>query len=265
MKRLIRWIVIVVVAISVLSVGGLWLQRDARYAPASAEAIAATVADADVEVTAGDNLTLRPRHDPKPLGVVFYPGAYTDLRGYIPTLRPLAVAGYRVVIVHMPFDLAILGTGRASDAMAANPDITHWVIMGHSVGGAAAGVFAYQNPGAVDGVVIWDSFPPSFTSLAAFPKPVWHIHRAKPDGAPPDSFLKQREFFPASSTWVPIPGGIHMNFGSFMGGGYQEDWAPSISQSEQHALVVAATLRALDSIAQPLLNPTPPPAPPDGT
>ncbi len=200
-------------------------------------------------------MTMRPRHTPERLGVIFYPGAYTDIRGYTATLRPIAAAGYRVVVVPMPFDLAILGIGRAHDVISANPDMKHWVIMGHSVGGAAASVFAHDNPNALDGVVIWDSFPPSISSLAAYAKPVWHIHRAKPDGSPPDSFLKQRAYFPSSSIWVPIPGGIHMYFGSFANGGYQEDWPPSISAKSQHEFVIAATLRALAAMAPPADTP----------
>jgi hypothetical protein len=40
-----------------------------------------------------------------------------------------------------------------------------------------------------------------------------------------------------------------MNFGSFSGGGYKEDWDASISQAAQHDLVVAATLQALAEMA----------------
>ena len=56
--------------------------------------------------------------------------------------------------------------------------------------------------------------------------------------------------FPPDSTWVPVPGGNHMNFGGFDGGGYVEEWEPTISQQEQHALVSRATLKALREIDQ---------------
>jgi dienelactone hydrolase len=226
----------------------MWQQKLARHADASPMALAASASDGDVRVEDGTFLMFRPAKVAERMGVVFYPGAYTDVRGYAQTLRPLAAAGYRVVAVKMPFELAILAPGRAAEVLAANPDVTRWAIMGHSVGGTSAAIFAAENPDAVDGVVIWDSFPPSFASLAAFPKPVWHIHRATPDGAPPESFAVQRPLFPPSSRWVPIPGGIHMYFGSFSGGGYQEDWAPSISQQQQHETVIAATLEALAAI-----------------
>jgi hypothetical protein len=48
---------------------------------------------------------------------------------------------------------------------------------------------------------------------------------------------------------VPIPGGIHMYFGSFVGGAYKEQWTPSISREAQHVQVIDGTLRALHALA----------------
>ncbi len=255
MKRWVRWTLIVILALVALSAGVMWQQRSSRYADASPLARAAATSGADVRVDAQPYLTFRPLQKPERLGVIVYPGAYVDIRGYAPTLRRIAAEGYRVIVVQMPFDLAILSTDRALEVEAANADIQHWVIAGHSVGGAAAAVFANRHPDSVAGVVIWDSYPPSMASLADFSKPVWHIHRATPDGAPPPTFTQQRGTFPRDSHWVPLPGGIHMNFGSFSGGGYQEDWAATISQEQQHDLVVAGTLQALADIERTLLKP----------
>ncbi|MSO96814.1 MAG: hypothetical protein EXR11_01145 [Rhodospirillaceae bacterium] len=246
--RWVRWTIVAVLALVVIAYGAMVQQQFARHADASPIAAIAATSDDNVKVDEGRYLTFRPLHVKERLGLIFYPGAYCDPRGYAPTLKPLAAAGYRVIVVPMPFELAILGIERAAEVQAANPDLKNWVIMGHSLGGASASVFANKHGETLDGVVIWDSYPPTFASLADFQKPVWHIHRATPDGAPPESFVKQRGLFPRDSHWVPVPGGIHMNFGSFTGGGYQEDWAPSISRADQHKIVIAATLQALADI-----------------
>ncbi len=243
MKRLARGLLVGVVALVLLTAGGTWFMGARRHADASPTALAAARSDADVQVQYDRFLVLRPRRSPERMGVIFYPGAYVEIRGYLPTLRPIAAAGYRVVLVPMPLELAIYGVDRASDVIAANPDITRWVLIGHSVGGAMTGAYARLHPGALRGIVIWDSYP-AF-SLHDFPRPVWHVHRATPDGEPPPAFAAHRDAFPQGSTWVPIPGGIHMYFGAFVGGGYNEDWAPTIDREEQHRRVVAATLRAL--------------------
>ena len=138
---------------------------------------------------------------------------------------------------------------RADDVRAAWPNIRHWVIAGHSMGGAMAGYYAFHHQKDLAGLIIWDSYPPEQDSLADSDLPVWHIHRATLAGAPPEKFEEMRHLFPASSTWVPVPGGIHMYFGSFDGGGYKEQWTPKISREAQQDIVVTAMLNALQKIA----------------
>jgi pimeloyl-ACP methyl ester carboxylesterase len=246
--RWLHWTLVGLAALVLLSVLGTAWQQQQRHANAAPEALAALRSDARVRVADDGDLTLRPATARERLGVVVYPGAYVDIRGYALTLREIAAAGYRVVVVAMPFELAIFGIDRAEDAIRANPDIGRWAIIGHSVGGAMAATFAYRHPDLVDGVIIWDSYPPSITSLAQDPRPVWLIHRATPDGAPPPAFARQRHLFPPSSRWAAVPGGNHMQFGSFSGGGYVEDWPATLTPAQQHEQVVARTLEALRDI-----------------
>ena len=123
------------------------------------------------------------------------------------------------------------------------------LFIGHSIGGAMAPVFANRHPDALDGVILWDAYPAT-AGFANYPKPVWHIHRAHADGTPPPAFEAQRGKFPSSSHWVAIPGGIHMYFGSFTAGGYQEDWAPTITRAAQQAQVTRATIEALEKMVE---------------
>jgi pimeloyl-ACP methyl ester carboxylesterase len=245
MKHLLKILAVAVVALAIAGGVGLWAWGKSRHAEATAEALVALGSDGAVVVEQGRFLVFRPSADPPRLGVIFYPGANCDVRGYAPVLRRLAAAGYFVVDVPMPLEFAFLAPNRALDVQAAYPEIRRWALIGHSLGGAMAASFAYNHPDAIRGLVIWDSFPAPNNSLAGFPHPVWHIHRATPDGLPPPSFAERRPLFPPDSRWVPIAGGIHMYFGAFDGGGYVEDWAPSIGRNEQHEQVVAATLAAL--------------------
>lgn len=244
--RILRGTVVGLVAVTALSLLGTWVHQQRRHANASPAALASAVSDDAVRIDDdGETLVLRPTAGRERGGVILYPGAYVDVRGYVPTLKPIAAAGYRVIVVRMPFELAIFGIDRAADVIGEHADLRRWVIVGHSVGGAMAAMFADRHREALDGVIIWDSYPPSISSLADFAKPVWLIHRATPDGAPPPAFAAHRNLYPRDSRWAAIPGGIHMQFGSFAPGGYEEDWAPSISEAEQHRVVVRLTLEAL--------------------
>jgi hypothetical protein len=90
---------------------------------------------------------------------------------------------------------------------------------------------------------MWDSYPAS--SLADSPLAVTTIHRATLEGEQPENFKAFVDRYPENTTWVPVPGGIHMQFGSFIGGGYDELWEPKISVGEQHRIIIDATLSAL--------------------
>ena len=66
----------------------------------------------------------------------------------------------------MPLNLAVFGTGKADAVIKAYPDIKHWAIGGHSLGGAMAAGFAHNHPDAIDGLVFWAAYPASNNSLA---------------------------------------------------------------------------------------------------
>jgi pimeloyl-ACP methyl ester carboxylesterase len=248
MKKLLKYIAATVVILAVGGYATLWAWGNSRRADATPAALSALTSD-DRTVVAHDRyLTFRPAAHASRLGVIFYPGANCDIRGYAPLLRRLAESGYLVVDVPMPLEFAFLAPDRALEVMDAYPEVQRWAMMGHSLGGAMAASFVHRHPERIAGLVLWDSYPPEGRSLAEYPRPVWHIHRATADGMPPPVFEAHRRYFPANAHWTPIRGGIHMYFGSFDGGGFQEDWAPTISREDQQEQVVAATLEALRAI-----------------
>jgi pimeloyl-ACP methyl ester carboxylesterase len=231
----------------VLAFGGYLYWTQANRAEPAPEAVAALASDAQVLVEDGEYVVFRPAGaDPAGLtGVIFYPGAACDARGYSPVLRRVAGRGYFIVAVPMPIDMAIFAPNRADEVRAAFPAVKRWVIAGHSMGGAMAAHYAHDRPTELAGVILWDSRPAEGDTLVDVSYPVWHIHRATADGRAPEKLERYRNLFPATSTWVPVPGGIHMYFGSFVGGGYKEEWKPAISREAQQDAAVTGTLNAL--------------------
>jgi pimeloyl-ACP methyl ester carboxylesterase len=249
MKKFLKIAASVVVLLVLLPTGWFFLTAGSRTALPGPVALASLGTDATVRVIDKPEwLILEPANRTPVAGVVFYQGASTDVRGYAPTLRRIAAAGYRVVMPRMPMNFAIFAQDKALEVEAAFPDIQRWMLIGHSMGGGAGAGFVHDHPDAVAGFVVWDSFPLESTKLTDWGKPVWHVHRATPDGKPPASFEKRRALFPADGPWVPLPGGIHMNFGDFVGGAYKEDWAATMPQAEQHDRVVQATLEGLQAM-----------------
>jgi pimeloyl-ACP methyl ester carboxylesterase len=235
-----------VIAVLVFAMAG-WLvySTDKNYAAPAADALENLVEDSQVSVTSGDWLVMQPGNREPEQGVIIYPGANCDIRGYAPVMRKLAEAGYLVVAVSMPFDLAIFAPSRANEVRDAFPKIQKWALVGHSMGGAMAGAYAHDNPDKISALIMWDGYPPTSKTLVDAPFPVTHIHRADENGAAPTKFSDQRDLFPSDSKWVGVPGGAHMFFGAFDGGGYTESRPPTIARDAQHEIVVTETLAAL--------------------
>lgn len=247
MKKVLLVTLGIAAAIIVLLYGYLSYSLEKNRARPTAIAMAAVASDSGVAVEEKDDwLIMRPKNQTPTTGLIVYPGAYCDIEGYAPILREVARGGYLVVGVSMPFNFSIFAPFSADDVREAFPEIERWVIAGHSMGGAMAGMYAADNQDKLGGIIFWDAYPPESSSLADADLPVMHIHRATLEGAAPQKFEDMRHLFPADSVWFPVPGGIHMYFGSFDGGAYEELWTPKISEAAQIEIVTAATLQGLE-------------------
>ena len=170
-RRLWRILAIVggIIVLLLLIAGFAAIAYTASAAKPMPEAIAALESDAAVTVTRANWLEFTPTGQTPTTGFIFYPGGHVDPRAYAPPARALAEQGYLVAITPMPLTLAILSPNRADDVIKNHPEIEHWYIGGHSLGGATAAIYADRNPGAVDGVVFWAAYPPDSNSLADQP------------------------------------------------------------------------------------------------
>lgn len=245
MKKFLKYTSGGLIVVLLLTVAVYLYRAQSSAARPAPEAMAAMQSDDRVVVDDGKYVVFRPAGALPTTGLILYPGASCDVRGYAPVLRRIAERGYLVVGVPMPLNMAIFSPNRADDVRAAFPAVQRWVIAGHSMGGAMAAHYAHKHPGDLAGLILWDSYPAASDSLVELPYPVWHIHRATVDGRAPEKFEGMRNLFPVTSMWVPVPGGNHMQFGSFIGGSYQEAWTATITAQEQHDIAVTGTLNAL--------------------
>ena len=163
--RILKWVGLGLIIIVALAIIGfvIWGSTPSRPMP---EALAALQSDAKVQVETGPWITFRPVGVQPTAGLIFYPGGHVDPRAYAPMLRQIAERGYLVVLTPMPLNLAVFGVNRADQVIAAHPEIQHWAIGGHSLGGAMASAYVYSKPDAVDGLALWASYPADNNSLA---------------------------------------------------------------------------------------------------
>lgn len=239
-------ILIVLLAIVLLAVLAFTVWAYTPLGPMP-EALAALQSDAQVTVTTEPWLIFRPTGEAKSTGFILYPGGRVDPRAYAPTARAIAAAGYPTIIAPMPFNLAVFGVNKADEVMAAFPEIEHWAIGGHSLGGAMSAAYSYSHPTAIDGLALWAAYPAGNNSLAdRLDLAVTSIYGTLDGLATGDKIDASRSLLPPDTTWVAIEGGNHAQFGWY--GPQNRDNEAIISREEQQKQIVAATVQLLEQV-----------------
>jgi hypothetical protein len=238
----LAWIIGVLVVFLVVGFV-VWGETPAKPMP---EALSALQSDAQVAVTTSKWLVFSPAASHPTIGFIIYPGGHVDYRAYAPTARQIASRGNLVVVVHVPLNLAVFDPGAASMVIAAHPEIKHWAVGGHSLGGSMAANFAHTYPGAVQGLVLWASYPANSDNLSQSTLKAISISGTLDGLATPDKIEAARRLLPAGTVWFPIPGGDHAQFGWY--GPQPGDNAAAISRAEQQRQIIQATTSFLESL-----------------
>lgn len=241
MRRITKVGVLVIIVLLAAGIIGYLVWTSNPYQPMP-EALEALKSDARVQVETDGWLIFRSRTSEPTIGFIFYPGALIDARAYAPAAHAIASSGYLVVIVPMPFNLALFDSNRAAQVIAKFPSIRRWAIGGHSLGGVAAAMFVKNHPDTVGAIAFWASYPAdslSDTRVAAA-----SIYGTN-DGSV-DQLLKARSLMPPLTRWVAIDGGNHGQFGYY--GLQAGDGTATITREEQQRQIVSATVELLSRI-----------------
>lgn len=191
-----------------------------------AEDVALDVLAQDSGLSVQDNLTVLSPSVPSDTAIIFYPGAKVEAEAYLPLLEQIKQAGVTCILVHMPFRMAIFDANAAEDVMEQFPEIQHWYMAGHSMGGAMASQFASGHQDEIDGLIL----------LGAY------IYGDYPDEKTLTVYgsLNQsvEDHIDYTENIVEIEGGNHAQFGNY--GPQKGDLPATISAAEQQAQTVDA-------------------------
>jgi hypothetical protein len=209
------------------------------------EALAALRSDDHVTLQIEDFILFRPAKKNLTTAFVFYPGGRVDVRSYATPLRKIAAEGYLVILLPVRLNLAFFDVNAADDARSAFPEIRHWVVGGHSLGGVAAALYAERKED-LDGVVFWASYPAN-DSLKNSDINVLSVYGTLDMGGM-NRFDAARADLPEDTEYVMIEGGNHAQFGDY---GFQPgDNQATITRLEQQKQAVDATVRFLKDISK---------------
>jgi len=246
MKLLIR--ILLVIFVVILLAIGYWRydfqDREHRVTP---EALAALQSNERVTVTQDEWIVFKPSNTSPTKGLIFYPGGECDERGYAEPLRSIAASGFLVVLVPMPWQLAVFAPNRANDVIAAFPEISEWAIGGHSLGGSMAANYAANCEDLIKGLLLWDAY--SANDLTKSSVKVRMIHRADASGKPPEDYSSKLPLLPKQTEYIPLVGGQHLNFGRFIAGRLYRNAEPAkLDPDEQRAQAAAASVDFMQAL-----------------
>lgn len=176
-------------------------------------------------------------------GLVFLPGARVDPQAYAPELRRVAQAGYLVVVLKEPFGFSIFDRDHTTTILENHPEIAHWAIGGHSLGGTVAASYA-DGDRRVEGLLLLASYPA--TRLERTDLRVTSVSGEADRLVTPADVAKSRANLPADTTFVVIPGASHASFGAY--GAQPGDGTPTIDPVAAQEQVAAAAVDLLTVI-----------------
>lgn len=135
-KRVVKFLLISVVSIVVISFIGFYIWTQQVYKP-----IDELDKLVDFISVKDDWLVFAPDQEIK-AGIIIYPGAKVDSEAYSYIAQEVSKQGYLVGIPNVRLNLPILDINKADQLIDKYSDINQWYIGGHSLGGVAATSYA---------------------------------------------------------------------------------------------------------------------------
>ena len=219
-------IVIGAILVVLVAVAAIWV-NDTLKPNATALAAMADGDGVDVRELDGGDVAFVP-DDPK-AGLIFYPGAKVEPEAYAPLMRECAERDVLCVVTRMPLNLAILDANAADGIREQFPEVSEWMISGHSMGGVAASSYASRHEGDFDDVVLLASY--STDDLTDYEGNVLSIVGSNDQVLDLQAYEAASERLPDQAREQVIEGGNHANFGSY--GEQAGDGQATISPEEQ--------------------------------
>ncbi len=196
---------------------------------------------------AATSITVTPANDVYSTGLIFQPGARVDPRAYVPILSDIAEQGYLVVIVKQPFDIGFAAVNAPAGVIEDHPEIDHWAVGGHSLGGVAASTSAENRESGIERLLLWASYP--LGSLADTDLVVTSISATQDGLATPADIEESRAKLPPQTTYVPVEGAVHAFFGDY--GEQPGDGMPTVPRADAQQQIVDASVELLSELDTP--------------
>ena len=155
-------------------------------------------------------------------GILLLPGGFVDFRAYAKVAASFAQKGILCVVQNVPLGFSLFDNDHAlspnGSIRCLFPEINHWCLAGHSLGGVAAAKYIYQAPDHIDSLMLWGSFPAVIHPLKNIKQPSISISGTHDGLVPPDRVWKEKYLLPLNTKICSISGANHTQFGDYWDG-----------------------------------------------
>ena len=176
------------------------------------------------------------------VGLIFYPGGKVQYESYAPLMQSLAEQGILCVLVHMPWNLAVLDVNAADGIKEKFSGITTWYLGGHSLGGSMAASYVENHAEEYEGLILLASY--STADLSKTGLKVLSIYGSNDGVLSLEKYEQNKTNLPEDVVEHVIDGGCHAYFGSY--GTQDGDGTPMISAEEQIADTVKVIMESIE-------------------
>ncbi|MDD3320884.1 MAG: alpha/beta hydrolase [Paludibacter sp.] len=208
-------------------------------------------------------LILESKTETPTTGIIFYPGGLVDPHAYLDWLDKLISSNQKLLIVtvRMPANLAVLNAEGGIKVINNYPNISRWIIAGHSLGGTMAAQLISNHENDLYGLILLASYPAN-DALKSWEGAVLSVH-ASNDGLSTASDIElHKTDLPTATTmnaitdfhlplqrkthYFKIMGGNHAQFGNY--GVQKNDSVASISREEQQNQVIGVISHFIENL-----------------
>ena len=235
MKKTINKRKIIVSVITVFIVIVLYMRVSLffqGYYPASENAVK-TLGHPSEGVSVTDNSkTIVYSPNESEIGFIFYPGGLVEAEAYTPLMNQLAEHGIKCIVIKMPHYLAFFDANGARGIRDKYPEIKHWYIGGHSLGGAMASMYGARHADEYEGLVFLAAY--ATDDLTDKDIKALLVRGDQDKVLNMDKYKDSLKNLPKDYEEYVIKGGCHAYFGDY--GPQDGDGTPTITVEEQTKL-----------------------------
>jgi hypothetical protein len=181
-----------------------------------------------------------PQTNARNVGLIYYTHLFYDERAYSRIMQKMAEAKYPSFLLDIPWSMAFLTPFRGDLVLRDYPEIEHWVVAGHAVGGAMASLFAQRRRvKGVEGLALFGSYPlplfndQSLTDIKAIS--IW----GNRDGITPRiKWEDGRRWLPQNARFLEVDGANHSQMARLQVAVVNNDNPAELSRNQQETIVV---------------------------